>query len=159
MQWIGIFLLIALAASFLNYKSTLVNFSFARMRKKYIEDNDEQDPALIEKVAPYYQHTSQVLGGTQLSFVVCGAVFGVSIFGIDAAIYEEFIAVLGEDMAWAGVLTAIIFSALALAAYWIGTILIPGSHALVEPLPILAGQTWVISMNRHLFRSSCRGFT
>ena len=50
------------------------------MRKKYIEDNDEQDPALIEKVAPYYQHTSQVLGGTQLSFVVCGAVFGVSIF-------------------------------------------------------------------------------
>ena len=152
MQWIGIFLLIALAASFFNYKSTLVNFSFARMRKKYIEDNDEQDPALIEKVAPYYQHTSQVLGGTQLSFVVCGAVFGVSIFGIDAAIYEEFIAVLGEDMAWAGVLTAIIFSALALAAYWIGTILIPGSHALVEPLPILAGQTWVISMNRHLFR-------
>ena len=152
MQWIGIFLLIALAASFFNYKSTLVNFSFARMRKKYIEDNDEQDPALIEKVAPYYQHTSQVLGGTQLSFVVCGAVFGVSIFGIDTAIYEEFIAVLGEDMAWAGVLTAIIFSALALAAYWIGTILIPGSHALVEPLPILAGQTWVISMNRHLFR-------
>lgn len=72
------------------------------MRKKYIEDNDEQDPALIEKVAPYYQHTSQVLGGTQLSFVVCGAVFGVSIFGIDTAIYEEFIAVLGEDMAWAG---------------------------------------------------------
>lgn len=39
-----------------------------------------------------------------------------------------------------------------MAAYWIGTILIPGSHALVEPLPILAGQTWVISMNRHLFR-------
>ena len=67
MQWIGIFLLIALAASFFNYKSTLVNFSFARMRKKYIEDNDEQDPALIEKVAPYYQHTSQVLGGDRKS--------------------------------------------------------------------------------------------
>lgn len=63
----------ALAASFLNYKNTLVNFSFARMRKKYIEDNDEQDPELIRKVAPFYQRTSQILGGTQVAFVLyCG---------------------------------------------------------------------------------------
>lgn len=56
-----------------NYKNTLVNFSFARMRKKYIEDNDEQDPELIRKVAPFYQRTSQILGGTQVAFVIyCG---------------------------------------------------------------------------------------
>ena len=62
-EWLALSMVIALAASFFNYKNTLVNFSFARMRKKYIEDNDEQDPELIKKVAPFYQRTSQILGG------------------------------------------------------------------------------------------------
>lgn len=53
-----------MVVSFINYNNTMVNFSFARMRKKYIEDNDEQDPALIEKVAPFYRRTSQIIGGT-----------------------------------------------------------------------------------------------
>lgn len=60
----------------------MVNFSFARMRKKYIEDNDEQDPALIEKVAPFYQRTSQIIGGTQVSFVLCSAVLGISLLAL-----------------------------------------------------------------------------
>lgn len=39
-----------------------------------------------------------------------------------------------------------------LLAYWVGTILLPGAHALVDPLPILASHTWVIRLNRHLYR-------
>ncbi len=34
----------------------------------------------------------------------------------------------------------------------LGTILLPGAHALVDPLPILASHTWVIRLNRHLYR-------
>ena len=68
-----------MAVSFINYNNTMVNFSFARMRKKYIEDNDEQDPLLIEKVAPFYRRTSQIIGGTQVSFVLCSAMLGISL--------------------------------------------------------------------------------
>ena len=39
-----------------------------------------------------------------------------------------------------------------LLVYWVGTILLPGAHALVDPLPILASHTWVIRLNRHLYR-------
>lgn len=36
-------------AAAVNYVCTAVNFSFARMRKKYIEDNDELDAEKVEK--------------------------------------------------------------------------------------------------------------
>ena len=134
----------------------MVNFSFARMRKKYIEDNDEQDPALIEKVAPFYQRTSQIIGGTQVSFVLCSAVLGISLLalGSHSLILSE--SLLGWEL-WAEwkwgvyVLIALLVMGL-LLAYWVGTILLPGAHALVDPLPILASHTWVIRLNRHLYR-------
>lgn len=134
----------------------MVNFSFARMRKKYIEDNDEQDPALIEKVAPFYQRTSQIIGGTQVSFVLCSAVLGISLLALvrHSLVLSE--SLLGWEL-WAEwkwgvyVLIALLVMGL-LLAYWVGTILLPGAHALVDPLPILASHTWVIRLNRHLYR-------
>lgn len=134
----------------------MVNFSFARMRKKYIEDNDEQDPALIEKVAPFYQRTSQIIGGTQVSFVLCSTVLGISLLALvsHSLILSE--SLLGGEL-WAEwkwgvyVLIALLVMGL-LLAYWVGTILLPGAHALVDPLPILAAHTWVIRLNRHLYR-------
>lgn len=134
----------------------MVNFSFARMRKKYIEDNDEQDPALIEKVAPFYQHTSQIIGGTQVSFVLCSAVLGISLLGLvsHSLVLSELL--LGWEL-WAewkwGVYAFLALLVMGLLlAYWVGTILLPGAHALVDPLPILASHTWVIRLNRHLYR-------
>lgn len=134
----------------------MVNFSFARMRKKYIEDNDEQDPALIEKVAPFYRRTSQIIGGTQVSFVLCSAMLGISLLMLvsHALVLSE--SLLGWEL-WAEwkwgvyVLIALLVMGL-LLAYWVGTILLPGAHALVDPLPILASHTWVIRLNRHLYR-------
>lgn len=134
----------------------MVNFSFARMRKKYIEDNDEQDPALIEKVAPFYQRTSQIIGGTQVSFVLCSAVLGISLLALvsHSLVLSELL--LGWEL-WAEwkwgvyILIALLVMGL-LLAYWVGTILLPGAHALVDPLPILASHTWVIRLNRHLYR-------
>lgn len=134
----------------------MVNFSFARMRKKYIEDNDEQDPALIEKVAPFYQRTSQIIGGTQVSFVLCSAVLGISLLALvsHSLVLSELL--LGWEL-WAEwkwgvyILIALLVMGI-LLAYWVGTILLPGAHALVDPLPILASHTWVIRLNRHLYR-------
>ena len=134
----------------------MVNFSFARMRKKYIEDNDEQDPALIEKVAPFYQRTSHIIGGTQVSFVLCSAVLGISLLALGSHSLILLESLLGWEL-WAEwkwgvyVLIALLVMGL-LLAYWVGTILLPGAHALVNPLPILASHTWVIRLNRHLYR-------
>lgn len=126
------------------------------MRKKYIEDNDEQDPALIEKVAPFYQRTSQIIGGTQVSFVLCSAVLGISLLALVSHSLVLSESLLGWEL-WAEwkwgvyVLIALLVMGL-LLAYWVGTILLPGAHALVDPLPILASHTWVIRLNRHLYR-------
>lgn len=134
----------------------MVNFSFARMRKKYIEDNDEQDPALIEKVAPFYRRTSQIIGGTQVSFVLCSAMLGISLLALVSHSLVLSESLLGWEL-WAEwkwgvyVLIALLVMGLFLA-YWVGTILLPGAHALVDPLPILASHTWVIRLNRHLYR-------
>lgn len=134
----------------------MVNFSFARMRKKYIEDNDEQDPALIEKVAPFYQRTSQIIGGTQVSFVLCSAVLGISLLALVSHSLVLSESLLGGAL-WAewkwGVYAFLALLVMGfLLAYWVGTILLPGAHALVDPLPILASHTWVIRLNRHLYR-------
>ena len=134
----------------------MVNFSFARMRKKYIEDNDEQDPALIEKVAPFYQRTSQIIGGTQVSFVLCSAVLGISLLALVSHSLVLSESLLGGQL-WVewkwGVYAFIALLVMGLLlAYWVGTILLPGAHALVDPLPILASHTWVIRLNRHLYR-------
>ena len=126
------------------------------MRKKYIEDNDEQDPALIEKVAPFYQRTSQIIGGTQVSFVLCSAVLGISLLALVSHSLVLSESLLGWEL-WAewkwGVYAFLALLVMGLLlAYWVGTILLPGAHALVDPLPILASHTWVIRLNRHLYR-------
>ena len=134
----------------------MVNFSFARMRKKYIEDNDEQDPALIEKVAPFYQRTSQIIGGTQVSFVLCSAVLGISLLALvsHSLVLSELLlgGELWAEWKWGGYAFLALLVMGLLLAYWVGTILLPGAHALVDPLPILASHTWVIRLNRHLYR-------
>lgn len=148
----GVCLLIMLVSAWLNHKNSLVNFSFARMRKKYIEDNDEQDPVLIEKVAPFYQRTSSILGGTQVSFVLCSGLFSISLMAFLWNGRNLLLSLLGADMEWLVWLLLLICLLVAVMAYWLGTILVPGVHALVEPLPVLASHTWVIGMNRHLYR-------
>ncbi len=150
-QWLVLSLAAALAASFFNYKNTLVNFSFARMRKKYIEDNDEQDPELIRKVAPFYQRTSQILGGTQVAFVIYCGIFAISLLGMAESGRQLLLALMGEDLSWAVNLILAAAVVLLVLLFWTGTILYPGTHALVEPLPILASHRWVVHWNRRLF--------
>lgn len=152
LEWIGIYLVLALIAAACNRLCTITNFSFARMRKKYIEDNDEQDPELVAKVSPYYKETSAVLAGTQLGFLVCAGVYSFSVYRMWITLVM-LAADLGYDFSMpvraAG---GILFFVLCTMAYWIGTIQVPGAVSLVYPLRELAAHTWVIRFTRKLFR-------
>lgn len=112
------------------------------MRKKYIEDNDEQDPELIKKVAPFYQRTSQILGGTQVAFVIYCGIFGLSLLGMVVFGYRLLLPLMGTELSWAVDLILAAAAIILLTAFWTGTILYPGTRALVEPLPILASHRW-----------------
>ncbi len=138
--------------AFLNYQNTMVNFSFARMRKKYIEDNDSEDPALIAKVAPHYQRTSQIISGTQLSFVISSAIMGIGLWEIGWHLFELLDVYLTDEWDWLSYVWLTVMALGGLLVYWIGTILIPATKALHAPLKVLASHTWVISWNRRFYR-------
>lgn len=121
------------------------------MRKKYIEDNDEQDPALIAKVSPYYKDTSAVLAGTQLGFLVCAGLYSFAVYRLWLTL-----ALVSADMGYplsvlAQAVLGILFFILCTMVYWIATIQVPGAVSLVYPLRELAAHTWVIRFTRKLF--------
>lgn len=122
------------------------------MRKKYIEDNDEQDPELIKKVAPFYQRTSQILGGTQVAFVIYCGIFAISLLTMVISAHHILSPLVGDRWDWVLDVVLAVAVILLVGAYWVVTILYPGTHALVEPLPVLASHRWVVHWNRHLFR-------
>ncbi len=150
-HWIIIWLVVIGVVAFLNYQNTMVNFSFARMRKKYIEDNDNEDPALIAKVAPHYQKTSQIISGTQLSFVISCAILGIGLWEIGWHLFELLDVYLTDEWDWLSYFLLAFIALFIFLAYWIGTILIPATKALNSPLQVLAAHTWVISWNRRLY--------
>ena len=108
------------------------------MRKKYIEDNDEQDPELIKKVAPFYQRTSQILGGTQVAFVIYCGIFAISLLTMVISAHHILSPLVGDQWDWVLDVVLAVAVILLVGAYWVVTILYPGTHALVEPLPVLA---------------------
>ena len=74
-ELIGLYLAGMLITVWLGILSTRANVSFARMRRKYIEDNEEQDKKLIAKVEGFYHHSYMVLAVTELGDVVAAFVF------------------------------------------------------------------------------------
>ena len=143
---------LAIVAAAFNRFCTSTNFSFARMRKKYIEDNNEQDPALIAKVSPYYKDTAAVLAGTQLGFLVSAGLYFFAVYRLWLTL-----SLLSADVGYplsalAEAALGILFFILCTMGYWIATIQVPGAVSLVYPLRELAAHTWVIRFTRKLFR-------
>ncbi|MDY6084557.1 MAG: hemolysin family protein [Dialister sp.] len=139
-------------AAVFNRFCIITKVSFARMRKKYIEDNDEQDPGLIAKVSPYYKDTSAVLAGTQLGFLVCAGLYSFAVYRLWLTL-----ALVSADMGYplsmlAQAVLGILFFTLCIMVYWIATIQVPGAVSLVYPLQELVAHTWVIRFTRKLFR-------
>lgn len=142
----------ALLSGTVNYICTAVNFSFARMRKKYIEDNDELETEQVKKVAPYYRRTSAVLAGTQIGHILCGGLFAVSLYQISRhmlIVLEETFGILPIGLVSGGIAAGVIAS---LMLYWIFTVLVPGSISLVKPLAMLYSHTWFINVSQTLWK-------
>lgn len=146
-----VWIFVALFAAAVNYVCTAVNFSFARMRKKYIEDNDELDAEKVEKVAPYYQKTSVVLAGTQIGYLFCSSIFALSLYQSvrHMVLFWEETNFFSAVLVYAGVSAYIV---IALMLYWIFTILVPGSISLVRPLSMLSSYTWFINLSGRLWK-------
>lgn len=121
------------------------------MRKKYIEDNDELDAEKVKKVAPYYQKTSVVLAGTQISYLFCSSIFAFSLYQSVrhmVLLWKEETSLFAAVLLYAGIFAYIV---IALMLYWMFTVLLPGSISLVRPLSMLSSYTWFINLSSRIW--------
>ncbi len=135
---------------------TVINFSFARMRKKYIENNDELDTELVKKVAPYYKKTSEVIAGTQIGHVLCSGLFMFSLYRVMtelSILVKQSRFMVTEGLLYGSV--AFLFVAF-LLLFWIFTLLLPASVSLVRPLPMLASHIWFLKILSAVFKPFTR---
>ena len=132
----------------LNGLCVSVHSAMARVRKDYVEHNDDQDPQLIEKILPYYRHPAYSLAGSQLAGMLCAAVYILCL----AQCWRCVLAV-GVHMGivlpfWGKTAAAAALFLIAMTAYWIFTVRIPGDAALTRPIERIAGRTWLLSLIR-----------
>ena len=135
---------------------TVINFSFARMRKKYIENNDELDTELVKKVAPYYKKTSEVIAGTQIGHVLCSGLFMFSLYRVMtelSILVKQSRFMVTEGLLYGSV--AFLFVTF-LLLFWIFTLLLPASVSLVRPLPMLASHIWFLKILSAVFKPFTR---
>lgn len=122
----------------------------ARVRKAYIDHNSDQDPQLIERVAPYYRHPAYALAGSQLAGLLCAAVYILSLAQCWNVLLE-----VGETLGlavpalavWAA---SVVLFFIAMAIYWIFTVRIPGDEALIRPIEKIAARTWLLKLIRRV---------
>lgn len=141
----------ALAAALLNVLCVSVYSAMARVRKSYIDNSDDQDPQLIEKIAPYYKKPIYALAGTQLACIICTAVFIFSMEECWEHLVNTAAALAGMEFPlWAEAAAEFVFFAVIILMYWILVFRIPGETALVKPLEKIAGRTWLLRLIRRV---------
>lgn len=141
-----------LITAWLGILSTRANVSFARMRRKYIEDNEEPDKKLIAKVEGFYHHSYMVLAVTELGAVVAAFVFACLTWEVGAAGESLLSGLLVNTRT--GILCAvrILFYVIMALVYWIAVLEYAEAEALDRPLEVLAAHTWFIRLLLSLFR-------
>ncbi len=140
----------AVAAAVLNGLCVSVYSAMARVRKDYVDHNDDQDPQLIAKVAPYYRHPAYALAGSQLAGMLCAAVYILAL----AQCWRNVLAVgvhWGATLPlWGKSAAAVVLFFAAMMIYWIFTVRIPAGAALTRPLEKIAARTWLLSLIRRV---------
>lgn len=127
-----------------NYFLMLVRFAFARMRRRYIEDNDEQEPRETDKIRQFYDDPSLVLGSCQLASVICTSCYG---FVLWMLLWEigQILEFVGAFLPlWGLTAASILFASVGLWVYWLITVQIPSGMGLVRPVKELAGHAWTV---------------
>lgn len=136
----------AVLFSVLNCLCVIVYSAVARVRKNYIENNDDQDPELIEKISIFYKHPTHTLAASQLASVFCMALYTLMLVqcyrhALAAASYWGI-----DSLFWGTSLAGVVLFIVLTTAFWIFTIRIPGDAALVHPLRSLASHTWFLKI-------------
>lgn len=142
----------ALLVAALNAQCVSVYAALSRIRKNYITNNDDRDPALIEKIAPFYKDPSQALAGSQFACTLCTALFLLMMeeFGRNAL---DFLAAIGIDFPlWLDSLCVFGGFVLVMTLYWIFTVRVPGDAALVHPLESIADRAWLLRLVTRVLR-------
>ena len=124
----------------------------ARVRKNYIENNEDQDPHLIERISIFYRHPTHTLAASQLASVFCAALYVLAIAEGWGHLLSA--AALGGLFLplWAETLAGALFFILFITFFWVFTIRIPGDAALVHPLRSLAQRTWFLRLIQKPFQ-------
>ncbi len=147
-----IYFVSALVVAALNGVCVTAYSSLARMRKNYIANSDGEDSQLIDKIKPFYKHSSHSLAGSQLGNVVCTAVF-ILLMG---QCWRNILAVAshyGLDFPfWMKSIASVILFVVVMMLYWIFTVRIPGDTALVHPLQSLASGAWALRLIRRFLK-------
>lgn len=142
----------ALLVAALNAHCVSVYAALSRIRKNYITNNDDRDPALIEKIAPFYKDPSHALAGSQFACTLCTALFLLMMeeFGRNAL---DFLADIGIDFPlWLDSVCVFGGFALVMTLYWIFTERVPGDAALVHPLESIADRAWLLRLVGRVLR-------
>ncbi len=139
-------LVLALLAAALGRFCSIAYASLARVRKNYVENNEDHPDELIEKIAPFYENPSKTLAGVQFAGVLAAAFF-VLFIGEAGSVLRE----IAEMEGWIEIVAVWIFYFLAMFLYWIFAIRIPGDAALVFPLQSIADHAWGLHLIGKIF--------
>ncbi len=122
----------------------MIYSAVARVRKNYIENNDDQDPGLIARISVFYKHPTHTLAASQLGSVLCGALYALFLF----MAWKNLIAGMSHYGVilplWALAVSGAVLFVLFVTFFWVFTIRVPGDAALVHPLRSLASRTWFL---------------
>ena len=141
LEMAAMYLVAAFLAAFIGRFCSIAYASVARVRKSYVENNEDQPPELIEKIKPFYQDPARTLAGAQFGGVLAAAFF-VLFIGETGDVFRDIMELDGriETLAeWS-------FYFVAMFLYWVVAIRIPGDAALVYPLRSLADHAWGLSV-------------
>ena len=128
---------LALIAAALGRFCSIAYASLARVRKSYVENNEDQPDELIEKIKPFYKDPTKTLAGVQFAGVLAAAFF-VLFIGETGSVLRD----IAEMEGWIEIIAEWIFYFVAMFLYWIFAIRIPGDAALVFPLQSIADHAW-----------------
>lgn len=122
----------------------MIYSAVARVRKNYIENNDDQDPGLIARIAIFYKHPTHTLAASQLGSVLCGAVYTLFLYLFWDNVTAWAVRSGLPFPQWASTAAGIVLLVLGMTCFWIFTIRVPGDAALVHPLRSLAQRAWFL---------------
>lgn len=144
MNLIGLYILFSFFLGYVNRICTIANVSFSRMRKNYIDDNEELDSDMVQKVKPFYDKASEVLMSLNLFTLLISIAYGYVLLQI-VILSKEVLVIAGYNgISWILNVGQVTFYLCMLVIFWVFSIEFASAKALVNPLGCLISVIWFI---------------